>query len=307
MNTLTSAGVIALTLAAMASNTNVSAAELGMDAPPLKITDWIKGDPQDLAQGKGKQIYVVEFWATWCPPCRTSIPHLTEVQKQFKDKGVVIIGISDEPSAKVRSFVKSMGDKMDYVVAIDDAKQSSAAYMQAFQQNGIPHAFIVDKQGRVAWHGHPMAGLDQVLEQMVAGTYDLEATKKGIAAEARMIEYFEMSAAETLSPEAAKLGGTLVEDLQSNSQALNQLAWVVLTHPRIQHRDIPLALKASEQAVKITESKDPSILDTYARALFDSGRKDEAVRQQKKAIALCTQDSLREQLEKTLQDYESRL
>ena len=66
---------------------------LGQKAAPLEGLTYIKGDPIVFEAGK---VYVVEFWATWCPPCRTSIPHLTEVQKQFKDKGVTVIGISNE-------------------------------------------------------------------------------------------------------------------------------------------------------------------------------------------------------------------
>jgi len=65
-------------------------------AAALKISDWVKGKPVDLAAGKGKQVYVIEFWATWCGPCRTSIPHLTELQKKFKDKGVTFVGVSDK-------------------------------------------------------------------------------------------------------------------------------------------------------------------------------------------------------------------
>ena len=71
-----------------------TAAKLGDPAAPLSIKEWVKGKPVDVKDGKN--IYVVEFWATWCGPCRTSIPHLTELQKKFKDKGVVFVGVSDE-------------------------------------------------------------------------------------------------------------------------------------------------------------------------------------------------------------------
>ncbi|MEK7713866.1 MAG: TlpA disulfide reductase family protein, partial [candidate division NC10 bacterium] len=90
------------------------ALELGDPAPELKIADWVKGTPITLASGKDKSVYVVEFWATWCGPCRTSIPHLTELQKKYKDKGLVIVGITDEDKTTVSNFVEKMGEKMDY-------------------------------------------------------------------------------------------------------------------------------------------------------------------------------------------------
>jgi thiol-disulfide isomerase/thioredoxin len=142
-------------------------AERGDAAAPLKIAQWIKGGPLDPTDGKN--VYVVEFWATWCPPCRVSIPHLTELQKVFKDKGVVFIGISDEPPGTVKPFVTKMGANMDYVVACDDDHQTFTAYMQAYQHNGIPTAFVVDKNGKVVWDGHPMAGLDKAIEAVLAG------------------------------------------------------------------------------------------------------------------------------------------
>ena len=142
------------------------AAELGDPAAPLTIKEWVKGTAVDVKDGKN--IYVVEFWATWCPPCRTSIPHLTELQKKFKDKGVVVVGVSssDKPGA-VPPFVEKMGAKMGYTVAVDDANKTSKGYMTAYKQNGIPTAFIVGKDGKVAWVGHPMDGLDKALEKVV--------------------------------------------------------------------------------------------------------------------------------------------
>jgi thiol-disulfide isomerase/thioredoxin len=123
------------------------AAELGDAAEPLQIAAWVKGKPVDLAAGKGKQVFVIEFWATWCGPCRESIPHLTELQKQFKDKGVVFIGITDEKTEVAKKFVEKMGAKMDYTVAVDAGK-TSKGYMEAYGVNGIPNAFVVDKAGK---------------------------------------------------------------------------------------------------------------------------------------------------------------
>lgn len=130
--------------------------EVGDDAPELEITDWLKGEAVKIEEGDGEKVYVVEFWATWCPPCRQSIPHLTELQRKYKDRGVVIIGVTMESAQEVKPWVEEMGDQMDYTVAVDGEQKTSKAYMLAAGQAGIPHAFVVDKEGKLAWHGHPM-------------------------------------------------------------------------------------------------------------------------------------------------------
>jgi len=151
-------------------------AKLGQKAAALDGLTYVKGDAVTLEEGK---VYVVEFWATWCPPCLTSIPHLTEIQKQFKDKGVTVIGISNEADIeKVKSFVTEQGEKMNYTVAVDTEGKVGNGYMTAFKQNGIPTAFVVDGQSNVAWVGHPMNGLDEALGRVVAETPDSQAQAK---------------------------------------------------------------------------------------------------------------------------------
>lgn len=156
---------------------------IGDRAPSLKIANWVKGQPvTEFEMGK---VYVVEFWATWCPPCKKSIPHLTELQKRFADKGVTIIGISGkdrngETLEKVEAFAKDYGDKMAYTVAFDDERKTNEAYMKAAQQRGIPTAFVVNQFGQVAWIGHPThpeGELDEVLARVVAGKFTPEDAK----------------------------------------------------------------------------------------------------------------------------------
>jgi thiol-disulfide isomerase/thioredoxin len=183
------------------------AAELGQPAAPLKISEWIKGKPVDLAAAKGKQVVVVEFWATWCGPCRTSIPHLTKMQKKFKD--VVFIGVSDEDAPTVKKFVNKLGEQMDYTVAIDDNRQTSKGYMEAFDQGGIPHAFIVDLEGRVVWHGHPMGGLEEAVAEVVAGKFDLNKAKKRAGAETLMREFYEAAGEGDDEAKITRLGKEL--------------------------------------------------------------------------------------------------
>jgi len=104
------------------------------------------GKPPEL---NGKPV-LVEFWATWCPPCRKSIPHLNQIYSKYRSKGLEIVGITDENEATVKKFQEQI--PMDYNVAINTPE---SIYRQ-FGIEGIPTAFLVDKKGKIVWTGHPM-------------------------------------------------------------------------------------------------------------------------------------------------------
>jgi thiol-disulfide isomerase/thioredoxin len=154
--------------------------KVGDPAPALEVREFVKGDKVARLE-KGKT-YVIEFWATWCGPCRAIIPHLTKLQQKHKD--VIFIGVSayERNPKGVKAFVEKMGDKMAYRVALDAVPEGAEprdgkmarAWMTAAAQWYVPRAFIVNADGKVAWIGHPQA-LDGPLGQIVAGTYDLKA------------------------------------------------------------------------------------------------------------------------------------
>lgn len=156
---------------------------IGDPAPPLKVMRWIKGGPVKALE-KG-QVYVVEFWATWCAPCKVAIPHLTELAHRHKGK-VTFIGVSVREKAKpgqdlegfIDGWVKEMGPKMDYAVARDTSDNfMHEQWYVASRRGGIPAAFVVDREGRIAWMGHPDA-LDTALEKVLTGSVDMEAARK---------------------------------------------------------------------------------------------------------------------------------
>ena len=163
-------------LLVMASLSMAQSLSIGDRAPDLKVTDWVKGTPQTLGNGK---ITVVEFWATWCGPCKQSIPHLTELAHKYAGK-VNFVGVSvwesqpEDYTTKVPAFVKDFGDKMDYNVATEGPGTFMAKnWMTAAGENGIPAAFLIDQDGKVAWIGHPMVGLDTAIDAVLAGKEDL--------------------------------------------------------------------------------------------------------------------------------------
>ena len=167
---------------------------VGDPAPGIQVAEWVQGKP--LAKLEVGQTYVVEFWATWCGPCKVAIPHLNELSKEYAGK-VQFVGVSvwerinAEKPYSVPQFVQQMGEKMTYTVASDAVKPSEESgpmaknWMEAAGQGGIPTAFIVNNEGKVAWIGHPM-GIDKPLADVVAGTYDVAAAAKKYALDARL-------------------------------------------------------------------------------------------------------------------------
>lgn len=130
-------------------------------APEIQAGYWLNSDPLRLADLRGK-IVVLEFWATWCPPCRTSIPHLIKMYNAYKDKGVAMISLTGEPREKVTPFVEKM--KMPYPVG------GGSPSGRTYGVRGIPHAFIISPAGEVVWEGHPMAGLEEAIEKQLEAT-----------------------------------------------------------------------------------------------------------------------------------------
>ncbi|HEO71244.1 MAG TPA: redoxin domain-containing protein [Candidatus Hydrogenedentes bacterium] len=263
-----------IAVAVLLAGAGALAAELGDPAAPLAIKEWVKGTPVSIEKGK---VYGIEFWATWCGPCRTSIPHLTKVQKEYAGQGVTLIGITNETdSKKVRGFVEDMGDQMDYTVAIDDEDKSSNAYMKAYGARGIPHAFVVDKQGLICWEGHPMDGLEEILDKVLAGEFDIEAQRQVAKAKALMPVYGYL-VTRVDEPDIAQLvGKRIVEYAKKDAAALNELAGLIVDNEDIEKPDLDLALEAAKTAHALSEGKDEDVNDAYYKVLKAMGKDDEA-------------------------------
>jgi len=160
---------------------NPAAALIGKVPPPIKVAKWVKGE-EFKGFEKGK-VYVVDFWATWCGPCKAAIPHLTKLQADHAGK-VEVIGISISERQKdasdtsyieaVEKFVAKMDDKMNYRVAVDTPdKQMHTTWFKPSGTGGIPTAWIIDQQGKVAWIGIGSPNdVERIVTEVLAGTFD---------------------------------------------------------------------------------------------------------------------------------------
>lgn len=147
----------------------------GDPAPKLAVGAWVQGEPVTAIE-PGKA-YLIDFWATWCPPCVASVPDLNEIHKKFKDQGLIVIGqaVSKMDKDKVKPFVTKMGDKMTYRVALDDFSKvergaMATTWYDAAGQTGIPVIFLVGKDGKIAWIGHPIELTDVKISEVLSPT-----------------------------------------------------------------------------------------------------------------------------------------
>jgi thiol-disulfide isomerase/thioredoxin len=343
---------LALAIGCSGSWVQAQGLRIGDPAPKLEVKFFVKGEPVKAFE-PGKN-YVVEFWATWCGPCIVSIPHLTELQKKYPD--VTFIGVSIEAKYDlVKPFVDKKGEAMSYRVAVDDVPQGKkdwegamgVSWLAAAEQDGIPAAFIVNKEGKIAWVGHPME-MDKPLEMVANGKWNIkvaadeqrrereqrnpgqkllgtieDAQRSGNAKELLSALEELLDPKSEIDPKAALPMLTALIKLDQSDKALefgkklekagfgrdtenlNLIAWTIVD-PDLKAKPsaklIQFAIEMARRADEKSEGKNGSIIDTLAKAYFDSGDAAKAVEAQERAIRVT-----RENGEPVDQDMKDRL
>lgn len=124
---------------------NKPAAISGAALFSASLTDT-QGIKQNLIQYKGK-IIVVNFWATWCPPCREEMPELSLLQQEYQDKNVVVIGIAEDELAPVKEYLQS--SPVTYPIFIADNENMNLGERLGNNKAVLPYTVIINSDGSV--------------------------------------------------------------------------------------------------------------------------------------------------------------
>ena len=293
-----------------------STLKLGSAAPELRVKSWIKGE--EVTSFEADTVYVVDFWATSCGQCRAAMPHLTELQKEYENQGLRIIGISTEEEDVVRDFVEDQRDGIGYTIAVDNRKATERAWMTAAKVSEIPASFIVDGKGKIQYIGNPHdPNFARILELVVAGRYDaklfrdarpmLDAADSArkmrnyrqafslldqvIAVDSFIfapieLEKFDIMMVDMEDPAAAyRYARHVMQRYSDDYNLLVNLGLRIATDPDIpsDNRDLDLALELVEEGSKGLRKDDPKLLAMQATVHFQRGDAELAASLQRRA------------------------
>lgn len=299
-----------LSLFLIAGNANANTLKVGDKGPQIKVKKMMQGK----LPKQGSQPYVVEFWATWCPPCKKSIPHLNELYQNLQSEGLVIVGISNEAMPKIKRFVQQKGSNMSYPVAEDESAMQD--WHKAAGRKGIPSAFVVDASNTIMWIGNPLdPEFGKVVEAVAHGRYNPALERKAApkikaaerAAKLRnfdqaymhmdevialdkqfflpvAIDKYRMKLNQENDPEAAgAYADEMIVMYSGDKGSLRKICILLASDPDLSSNDLPRARKAANALLQSSGRRDFQALSVSAAVAYHGNDIDRAVREQKAA------------------------
>lgn len=164
---LNKACLIALTVLISAYTFNANASEIGQAAPQFTLPSLLQDQPTSLKQFDGKVIYV-DFWASWCAPCRISFPLFNKLHQKLKNQGFEVVAINlDEDKTKAEKFLK------EFPVTFTVLRDSKGEWADQYVVESMPTSFIIDRKGVIQHIHHgftsdDIGNLEQKISQLLA-------------------------------------------------------------------------------------------------------------------------------------------
>jgi thiol-disulfide isomerase/thioredoxin len=272
---------------------------IGRSAPPLDIAHWLSAGAADCKPFKtfeSGRVYVIFFWASWCPRCQEALPRLLELTSIFPEGLVTVLGVSHEAPEDVRQFLAAP-DTHDVAatraatrccLAADPDESVHHDYMEAVDDTAIPTVFVVGREGLIEWIGHPV-DLEGPLTAIIAGRWDREAfvveRHKIEGVRARMATIVE-DACGPRAQAAVAAFKAFVAERWDDAADLNEMSWLVYEFGKGK----PLPADLSSTAVAAVARSldvapdDTNTLDTLAHLQAMQGQYDEAIATQTRAV-----------------------
>jgi hypothetical protein len=293
--------LVAVLLACLAPRLAVAGLS-GDPAPPLNVSQWLLGKPVEIKPGTN--IYVVEIWNSDRESCRASITNLNDIQRTFGTNGVTVVAVSDEPIAKLKTFVDEQGSNIAFTVASDNRRYTSLTYMNPVMERQIPYAFVVGTNGDLLWHGSPFQGLEAIVELVTAGAYDEELAKKEDLDQHHMAQY--LMTARQGGDRVGQAGQNLLAERTNSAGLLISMAYEISTAPHLAKRDFPLAGQALDRAQQLEVTNTLALATARAIWLFESGKQDEGLAKAQEALVMAKTPAQQKVIKSYIRNMQSR-
>ncbi|MCW8932919.1 MAG: TlpA family protein disulfide reductase [Gammaproteobacteria bacterium] len=138
-----------------------------MKSHSYKLQDFslpdLNGQQQKFSQWNNK-VVLLNFWATWCPPCRREMPDFIEVYDQYKDKNFVVIGVGIDDEKKIAKFIEHIG--VNYPILVGGKKAMQISHKYGNNSGALPYSLIIDKQGIIRYRAGGLISKQKLLSQI---------------------------------------------------------------------------------------------------------------------------------------------